>query len=47
VDFAASNTALDSCKVYVLNSYFEKRPVQLSVENCRRKVSLTAFSYKD
>ena len=47
VDFAASNTALDSCKVYVLNSYFEKRPVQLSVENCRRKVSLTTFSYKD
>ena len=47
VDFGASNTSLDSCKVYVLNSYLEKRPVQLTVENCARKVKLTAFSFKD
>ena len=47
VDFGAGNTSLDSCKVYVLNSYFEKRPVQLTVENCAREAILTAFSFKD
>lgn len=47
VDFGASNTTLDSCKIYVLNSYLEKRPVQLSIENCLHDVNLKAFIYRD
>ena len=47
VDFRASDTSLDSCKIYVLNSYLGKRPVQLSVENCLYEVNLKALSFRD
>ncbi len=47
VDFSSSNTSLDSCKIYVLNTFLEKRPVQLNVENCLHNVKIKALTYKD
>ena len=47
VDFGLSNTRLDSCKIYVLNTYVEQRSVQLRVENCSHDVKIKALTYKD
>lgn len=37
VDFEKSNTHLDSCKIYTIESQLENEEVILSVENCKDK----------
>lgn len=37
VDFSKSNTHLDSCKIYTIDSKLEDEAVVLSVENCEKE----------
>ena len=40
VDFSMSDTRLDSCKIYILNSVKANQNIQLKVENCAKKVTV-------
>ncbi len=40
VDFTKSNTHLDSCKIYTIESKLENEDVILSVENCKEDATI-------
>ncbi|MGC6421820.1 MAG: hypothetical protein ACON47_06495 [Flavobacteriaceae bacterium] len=47
VDFSESNTQLDSCRVYRIQSYFNKISIALDVENCTQNVSILKLHLQD
>ena len=44
VDFSASDTKRDSCKLYALNSQYNENKYQLFVENCKGSVFIQSFT---
>jgi len=46
VDFSKSNTHLDSCKVYTINSKLEDEAVVLSIENCEKEAIIHSIHLK-
>ena len=40
IDFGKSNTKLDSCKVYIVNSMIETQELTLTIENCHKKATI-------
>ena len=44
VDFRASDTKRDSCKLYALNSHYNENKYQLLVENCKGSVFVQSFT---
>lgn len=44
VNFSESNTKLDSCKIYVIESEIEDSPYKLTIENCD---SLATIQYME
>lgn len=47
VDFSESNTQLDSCRVYRIQSQFNKISIALDVENCTQNVSILKLHLQD
>ena len=46
VDFSKSNTHLDSCKIYTIDSKLNDEDVVLSVENCEKEAIIHAIHLK-
>ena len=46
VDFTKSNTHLDSCKIYTIESKLENEDVILSVENCKEDATIQHIRLK-
>ncbi len=44
VDFSKSDVKRDSCKVYVINSVLENKPVLITVENCTERAIVKTLS---
>lgn len=47
VDFSKSNTELDSCKLYVVNSIINKQELTLTVENCYKKATVQKINISE
>lgn len=47
VDFSKSNTELDSCKLYVVNSIINKQELALTVENCYKKATVQKINISE
>lgn len=45
VDFSKSNTKLDSCKTYHIDTNYKKRDMELTVENCDSTAKILRMSY--
>ena len=43
VNFSKSNTKLDSCKIYVIESEFNNKDISLSVENCETIATINSI----
>ena len=46
VDFSKSQTHLDSCKIYTINSVLDEEEVVLSVENCSEEAIIRSIHLK-
>jgi len=46
VDFSKSNTHLDSCKIYTINSKLNDEDVILSIENCEKEAIIHSIHLK-
>ncbi|WP_394907876.1 hypothetical protein [uncultured Mesonia sp.] len=46
VDFGASNTSLDSCKLYVIEAEIEHRELRIKVENCTQEARIIETEIK-
>lgn len=46
VDFSKSNTHLDSCKIYTINSKLNDEDVVLSIENCKEDATIHSIHLK-
>ena len=47
IDFGKSNTKLDSCKLYVVNSMIETQELTLTIENCNKKATVQQISVSE
>tara|TARA_B100000941_G_C28416406_1_gene506329 strand:- start:556 stop:918 length:363 start_codon:yes stop_codon:yes gene_type:complete len=47
VDFDKSDTKKDSCKIYYLQGYLNKKVVSLSLENCQKNINLISLDFKN
>jgi hypothetical protein len=45
VDFAKSNTKLDSCNIYHIDNVYKEKPIQLQVKNCNSVSKILDMSY--
>ncbi|WP_459209306.1 hypothetical protein [Aquimarina rhabdastrellae] len=45
VDFSKSNTKLDSCKSYVIESTLREKQILLHVENCNNQAKINTIEY--
>ncbi|WP_411895060.1 hypothetical protein [Winogradskyella sp. A2] len=45
VDFAKSNTKLDSCNIYYIDNIYKEKPIKLSVKNCNSFSKIIDMSY--
>ncbi|TXK74760.1 hypothetical protein [Mesonia sp. HuA40] len=46
VDFGASNTSLDSCKLYVIEAEIEHKELRIKVENCTHEARIIETEIK-
>lgn len=46
VDFGASNTSLDSCKLYVIDAKIAHNNLRIKVENCAQKAKIIEAEIK-
>lgn len=46
VDFSRSQTHLDSCRTYVINSMAKKNPVEVSIRNCDSLATIYQAEFK-
>jgi len=47
VNISKSNTKLDSCKIYFIESYHKENPIQLTIENCDKKATIQDISFEE
>ncbi len=46
VDFGKSNTQKDSCKIYFINGYWDKKPISITLKNCEKTVEVIRLNYR-
>ncbi|MGB0376425.1 MAG: hypothetical protein ACPGC5_04440 [Flavobacteriaceae bacterium] len=46
VDFSKSETRLDSCKRYHIDSYFRQQAYEITVENCTKEIKIVTLRPK-
>ena len=46
INFSESNTKLDSCRIYVIESDFEDKRISLSVENCETIATINSVFFE-
>ena len=44
VDFSKSNTKLDSCKIYFIETSIDKKDYELTIENCEKKSTILSIN---
>lgn len=47
VDFANSNTQLDSCNIYMIHSIIKNQELSLKVENCNKKATIQTITVSE
>ena len=47
IDFGKSNTQLDSCKLYVVNSMTKTQELTLTIENCSKKATIQKINISE
>ncbi|OIQ27508.1 MAG: hypothetical protein BM564_12095 [Bacteroidetes bacterium MedPE-SWsnd-G2] len=45
VNFSESDTKAEPCKFYVIENTYKEKPIEINVENCEKKATITTIKY--